>query len=334
MSADTQYAYAVSRIRAIERKMLDKGKLDRMIDARTPEEALKVLIEADYGFSVSDPGSVFEYEKLLKEENKKVYALLKEISPRPEMFDLFLQKIDYHNVKVLIKGEFSGSFDEGTLLDSGLIPPGKLKLMLKERKMAELPVIMRKAIDEAIDTFNRTSDPQVIDLILDKAAYTQMLETARASGSPFLNGLVEVMIDLANINAFLRVRSLKKSWDFLQRVLLTGGRIDRSVFVKNLQDTLENFINALRYTPYGTVCEEGIGSFQSTGSMTRFEKLTDDYITEYIKKGRYIALGLEPLVGYLVAKQTEIKNARIIMVGKINNISGEIIRERLREAYV
>jgi len=35
-----------------------------------------------------------------------------------------------------------------------------------------------------------------------------------------------------------------------------------------------------------------------------------------------------------MAKETEIKNARIIMVGKINNISNDVIRERLRESYV
>ena len=334
LSAGTQYAYAVSRIRVNEKKMLDKGKLDRMIDARTPEDALKVLIEAEYGFSAADPARVFEYEKLIKEENNKAIALLKEISPQPEMFDLFLQKIDYHNVKVLIKGEFSGNFHDDMMLDSGMIPPLKLKLLLKERKMAELPVKMRKAIDEAMDYFNRTSDPQMIDLILDKAAWSQMLETARASGNSFLTGLVEAMIDLANINAFLRVRNLKKPWDFLQKVLLDGGRIDSSLYAKNLQDTLEGFINALRYTPYSKACEEGIGNFLSTGSMTRFEKLADDYILEYVKKGRYIVLGLEPLVGYLVARQMEIKNAGIIMVGKINNISGDIIRERLRETYV
>lgn len=334
MSSDTQYAYAVSRIRAIEKKMLDNSKLDRMIDARTPEEALKVLLEADYGFSFSDTESVFEYEKLLKEESQKVYELLREISPEPEVFDLFLLKSDYHNVKVLLKGEFSGNLDESLLLDSGLLPLDNLKLMLKERKLASLPAIMGQAVEEAIDTYNRTSDPQVIDLILDKATYRQMLENVRASKSPFLGKLVEAMIDLANINAFLRVKGLNKSWDFLEKVLLVGGSIDHNLFFQNLQGSLEHFVSLLRYTPYTRVCEEGIENLESSNSLTSFEKLTDNYIMEYVKKTRYITLGLEPLVGYLIAKQTEIKNARIIMVGKINNISGEAIRERLREVYV
>lgn len=92
-------------------------------------------------------------------------------------------------------------------------------------------------------------------------------------------------------------------------------------------------MEALGRTPYQKVCQEGIASYLTTGSLTRFEKLSDDYIINYVKKKRYVVLGLEPLVGYFIAKQTEIRNAGIIMVGKINNISGETIRERLRETY-
>lgn len=69
--SDTQYAYSVSRIRAIERKLLDKGKLDRMVEAKSPEEALKVLLEAEYGNSMSETVSIYEYENLLSDEYKK-----------------------------------------------------------------------------------------------------------------------------------------------------------------------------------------------------------------------------------------------------------------------
>ena len=42
----------------------------------------------------------------------------------------------------------------------------------------------------------------------------------------------------------------------------------------------------------------------------------------------------EPLLAYIYAKETEIKVIRIIMVGKLNNIAEEVIRERLRDIYV
>lgn len=331
---DTQYAYSVSRIRAIERKLLDKGKLDRMVEAKTPEEALKVLQEADYGKSGSDSVNIFDYENLLRDENKKVYSLIKEIAPEPEIFDLFLISNDYHNIKVLLKSEFSQKSNDNLLVDSGSIPQGRLKTMLRDRDFTNMPVIMKNAIEECIEAYNKTSDPQVIDIILDKASYKQMKDTSQKSGSKFIRDLVTLFIDLANIKTFLRVKALNKTWDFLQKVLIPEGSIDIKFFVQNLENPLDSFVDALQFTSLGAFLQEGIESFKNTGTLTKFEKISDNLILNYVKKAKYISLGIEPLVGYLMAKEMEIKNARIVMVGKINNISNEVIKERLREAYV
>lgn len=334
VNKDTQYAYSVARIRAIENHLLNKVKIERMLEAKSPGEAFKVLVEADYGYSAGELTSPFEYEKLLAEENSKVYKLLKEIAPQPEAFDVFLMKNDYHNIKVLLKAEFLGHDVDELLIDAGTIPVSKMKLVIKERKLVELPAIMAHAVEECIDTYNRTGDSQIIDIILDKANYVQMMESAQKVNNPFLTDLVKILIDLNNIRTFLRVKALNKSFDFLQKVLLSGGGIRERLFVKWLDLSYEDLIAELSYTPYGTICDDGIRYYLNKGSLTRLEKLSDDYVINYIKRAKYISLGIEPLIGYLLAKENEIKIVRIIMVGKINNISNEIIRERLREAYV
>ncbi len=331
---DTQYAYSVSRIRAIERKLLDKGKLDRMVEAKSPEEALKVLLEADYGNPSSEAVNIYEYENLLGDEYKKVYRLLKEIAPEPDVFDLFLLTNDYHNIKVILKSEFSGQDDSSLLTESGSIPSGKMKEMIRDRNLSNIPSIMKSSIEECIETYNKTLDPQIIDIILDKANFKHMKETSLKSGNAFISDLVTLFIDLANTKVFLRVKKLQKSLEFLQKVLLPEGSINHKLFVDNLDTPLDSFVDAMRYNSLGTFVQEGIETFKASGSLTKFEKLSDNYIIAYVKKAKYVSLGIEPLVGYLMAKEMEIKNAKIVMVGKINNISNEVIRERLREAYV
>ena len=332
--SDTKYAYAVARIRAIETKLLDKSKIDRMIDAKSPEEALKVLTEAGYGDSNAKVSTVFEYERILKEENKKVYSLLKEIAPEPDIFDLFLIKNDYHNAKVILKAEFLNQDFDTLMSDTGSIPKEKLKVMIKERNMADIHTIMKKAIEESIDTFNRTGDPQVIDLILDKATFKQMKEMAKHSKVKFIMDLVDILIDTTNIKTYLRVKRMNKSWDFLEKALIPGGSIDVGIFIDKLESPLEGIVEALRYTAYGAFLEEAMENYKKTGTLTNFEKLWDDFVMEYVKKAKYISLGIEPLIGYLIAKENEIRLCRIIMVGKINGMSKDIIRERLREVYV
>ena len=71
-----------------------------------------------------------------------------------------------------------------------------------------------------------------------------------------------------------------------------------------------------------------------TSSFTKFEKDCDDYLMSYVKDAKYKSLTPEPIVGYILAKETEVKCVRIIMSCKLNDIDADTIKERVREAYV
>ncbi|RCX17483.1 V/A-type H+-transporting ATPase subunit C [Anaerobacterium chartisolvens] len=330
----TEYTYAVSRIRAIEKKLLNESRLGRMIDAKTPEDVLKLLEEADYGYSPLENPSARDYERLLAEEHKKLYELLKEIAPKSDVVMPFLYMNDFHNIKVILKAEFSGQENyRMLLLEPSAILVGKLEAMIGDRRLGDMPAIMRKAVEECIDVFNRTSDPQMIDIILDKAGFMQMREMAGQIQNSFLSKLIVILIDLANIKIFMRVRKMKKSWNFLQRVLIDGGSIDSKVFIQGIEAPMDFFAEAVRFSAYGRLVEDGMEYFNSSGSLIRLEMLSDNFVMSYIKRAKYTAFGPEPLIGYLFAKESEMKNVRIIMVGKINNIPNDIIRERLRSVY-
>jgi len=77
-----------------------------------------------------------------------------------------------------------------------------------------------------------------------------------------------------------------------------------------------------------------VREWQEKGAITRLEKLSDDFITEYLRQSKRMPFGLDPLVGYLYAKEIEVKNIRLILVGKINGLPVEDIRERLRNVYI
>ena len=79
---------------------------------------------------------------------------------------------------------------------------------------------------------------------------------------------------------------------------------------------------------------EGLEAFRRTGRLTEFEKIADNDIMRLHESSKSIVFGPEPIFSYLFAKETEIKVLRIIMVSKINKLSPEVIRERLRDLYV
>ena len=145
---------------------------------------------------------------------------------------------------------------------------------------------------------------------------------------------ISTQIDLINIKSLIRVKAMGYGRDFLKKVILTNGKLDYSFFNDIFDESMETLSDRLAFKDYGKVVEEGISNYIKTKSLTKFEKLSDDFIFELAKKGKYVAFGIEPLVGYLMAKENEAKIIRMIMVGKINEIPNELIRERLRDVYV
>ena len=57
-------------------------------------------------------------------------------------------------------------------------------------------------------------------------------------------------------------------------------------------------------------------------------------MTEMLKTQKYEAFSVGPLLGYLIARENEIKTVRIILTGKQNGFSDDAVRERIREMYV
>jgi V/A-type H+-transporting ATPase subunit C len=331
---DNKYLYAVTRTRTLETKLLDSSKIERMVDAKTAEDVIKVLGETEYANSVSEMKHSLDYETIISKEIENTYKYMREILPEPELVDIFLLKYDIHNLKVLLKSHLLNEENDFLLRDLGTIPVNKLKEMVKERDFRTLHPVISAGLEEIFTSFENSPDPQLIDIILDKAQYNAMYQLAQKSKNKFLQDFIQAQIDIINIRSFLRIKEAGLGRDYLAKVLLQKGKLDLDYFSKYMDESLDSFRDSLWSSDYYSVIEEGLESYATNKTLTKLEKLADDYIFSIAKKGKYIAFGIEPLVGYLMAKENEAKIIRIIMVGKMNNIPNEIIRERLRDVYV
>ncbi|MDS1002828.1 V-type ATP synthase subunit C [Clostridium sporogenes] len=328
------FTQVIPRIRVLETRLLDKVKIDRMIDSSSPLEALKVLEETEYSTFMSKVKKPEDYEILLSNELKRVYHLLYEISPVKSLVNMMSLKYDYHNIKVMIKGKILNKDFTDIIIPVGNVPVEKLKTFIDNEYYRDLNPIMRKAIEEVFEDFGTNKDPQKIDIILDKYMFEEMLLLNKEIGDKFLDKYLKILIDLTNIKTLLRVKKQNKDKNFFTSVIISGGFVDKDKLITLLNDTVENIPVKLSYTDYVEILRAGIDAYLKTGSINIFEKLSDNFIMEYMKKAKYITFGAEPIISYLYAKENEIKVIRIIMIGKLNNMKSEIIRERLRDIYV
>lgn len=328
------FTQVIPRLRVLETKLLDKSKIDRMIDSNSKEEALKVLQESEYSTLMSNIKRAEDYEVILSAELKRVYKMLYEMTPVNSIVDIMSIRYDYHNIKVLIKGKLLEKDFSNMIIPIGTVDINKLIYALDNEYYRDLNPIMRKAIEEALEDFNTSKDPQKIDIILDKYLFIHQLSLNKQIEDKFLDRYLRYLIDLTNIKTLLRVKKQDNTRDFLNGLIIEGGYVDRDKLNSLYNDSVENIPGKLAFTDYSEILKLGIEDYVKTGSINLFEKLSEDFIMNYMKKAKYITFGLEPLIAYIYAKENEIKLIRIIMVGKLNNIQSEVIRERLRENYV
>ena len=108
----------------------------------------------------------------------------------------------------------------------------------------------------------------------------------------------------------------------------------KKTFEELYSEDYEGISNRLKSTEYGNMLKESMEYYNKTDSFAALEKNIDNYLMTYMKKAKFFNLGPEPLVVYMYARETEIRNLRIILVGKLNKVSESLIRERLRDSYV
>ncbi|KAF0135114.1 MAG: V-type H+-transporting ATPase subunit C [Candidatus Saganbacteria bacterium] len=100
------------------------------------------------------------------------------------------------------------------------------------------------------------------------------------------------------------------------------------------QAEVEQALAKYRYYDCFKAVNKGLSHFQKTGSLSVFEREIDNYLMEIIKEAKYFVFGIEPLIGYAIAKEIEIKNLRFVLTAKLLQVPPEQIKERVRISYV
>ncbi len=326
---DTEYLYLSTKIRAMESRLLEGERMERMLEAATVEDAAKVLVEC--GYPEMPVVTVDTVDEVLAQAREQLFAEMSDLAPNEAMLDVFKVKYDYHNAKALLKSEAQGLDPDRLLVDTGRVHPAVLKEAVEKSEFRDIPKVMADAIIQAREVLGATRDPQRSDLILDKAYFREMEELAEKTGSEFLKGYVRMLVDAANLRSLVRVLRMERDADYLAEVLFPGGSISPARVLKAADgEDLETVYFA---TPFAAAAAAGQIAIEGDG-LTSFEKACDDAVNAYMQQAKYVAFGEQPLLGYVSAKDNEFTAVRIILTGRLADLPADVIRERLRNAYV
>lgn len=327
---DTDYLTLSTRVRAMETRLVTRERMERMLDARTDEEAVKILTECGYEElpALTNAG----LDDLLSKARAALYRELSTAAPDRRVVELFQMKYDYHNAKVLVKAAAIGADADRLLMEGGRWSPARLRDAFQRDSLGDFSEPFRQAVLRARETLNAGNDPQRADFVLDRAYFQEMADMAKAVGSLFLQGYVRLLIDAANLRSAVRAARIGKGPDFLRQVLLPGGNVDVSVLSSGRGADLAAVFRA---GPLGEAAAAGAAlTSPGSGELTAFERMCDDAVMHYLEGARLIPFGEQAVIGYLYARESEFTAIRTILSGRMAGLDSDTIRERLREAYV
>lgn len=317
------------RIRHAEKKLLTKQQLQRLADAKNLEDAIKLLNETSYSSELSKLDRPENYEQVLSEVLNKTYKEAMEISPDKSLVEILSCKYDYHNLKVLVKENIlKEKFDSMYCMLDGNEIEAFRELALKNDEG------LSKDFKECLDFFEITKDPQDIDIFIDKKYFEKVLSLAEEFKLEMITEYFKAMIDFINLRTFIRCRKQNQVKETLEKVLIKGGDIETDKILDMFYEDIEILPIKLKAYKIGRVLSKIVEEYKNTNSLNSFEKSMDGYLVEIVRKAKSIHYGAEVIFSFLFAKELEIKNLRLILVGKVNGLSADFIKERLREVYV
>lgn len=323
------YFYAGARLKALEQDLLTEAQVESLISAPTIDLAHQALQDTFIGSHLPNdskqPLQLLDITKALDQTIIDTKTLLQTIAPEPNLLDLFWTKYDFHNLRLIIRGQRSNLSDSE--IDNLSSPIGtftfaSLQKAYQEKKLALLDYYLYQA---ALASAN-FQDTSKVGIAVNMFYFEKIKHIANLNTYPFISEFVSLLIDLFNLQTSLRLVSLRPQNSL--GIFVSGGQ-----FRKEDLETVDNILANFSKLGNANVWKEAIELYQKQGHHTLIKKTADDYISQYLKEKSRLAFTPAALFSYFSAKKNNVQTLSIIIAGKHAGLPEKDIRLTLRQLY-
>jgi V/A-type H+-transporting ATPase subunit C len=248
----------------------------------------------------------------------------------------YLKRYDFWNLKTILRAKQTGMRQE-EIVDM-LLPVGSLKIdVLKKLAskssareiIAESGLVSMQAFRTALSNYDQTKDLSEIENLLD---YHYYLDSGDFADKIPLQGKLfkeffMYEFDIYNIKILFKKIFFKLDKNQVEKFMLPNGRFLRLSALKRFVaiDNLGNLLLALNKTPYGKIF-----SHVKTGDadpLLRYEILLDEFL---LRKSIFLLhqhpLSVDVVLGFMFAKDVEVKNLRTIIKSKSLELTEDYVK--------
>jgi len=336
-STYVKFVYPTAKFEAIGNPFIGEKELSRILDSKDLsgfKDSLNVL--KDYNV---DGENTYDLQRSLDDHFIQTIEMMRKDSSKKmdDFYDVYIGKLDIYLVKNELKNKLEGKKIEEVKVDEAILPSTRellQKLIDAEKK--DLPEILKdygfeKEVIDAISEENidfLTIDTAIDKHVLNRFKQVRVPHKCEQAKQKFVNS----MIDILNIKNVLRAKQLGYEEASCKKLFLGDGQEIASWKFEEISevDQVSQVISSLEGTSYYGVLKDAIEQYDKEGSVQVLENVLDGLFLKLVKDisvQNYINIG--PTIRFLVSKEFEIKNLKIIAKGVGENLSSDIIKSFL-----
>ena len=234
----------------------------------------------------------------------------------------------FHNLKTAIKEVCTEGNHEGVFYELERYGKEEILRIVRDKSFSDLPDYMRRIAAEAYEIMVSTRDGQRCDIIVDRGCLEAMDKEGKKLKDEMLRSYVASQVAVADVRIAVRAAKTGKSLAFLREALASCRAFSKEALASAAARGEEALYAYLQEHGYG----EAVEAIQESPSA--FERWCDNSLMELIMPQKRKSFSVGPIVAYYLARENEIRMARIILTAKANGFSDDVIRERVRKMYV
>ena len=338
---NSPYTYVKTMV--MKSLLFEKPEYHRMLKMSFAEIA-KLLQESQYRKEINVLGVEHEGADLLELALNlnlgNTFKKLHQISPSVlgEVIERYAARNDFEDMKTILRGKSSGS-DQSEIIRmltcAGILKKQVLLDLTKKETVDQIlkdnPLVPYNKFKKALKIYQAKKDLTEIEHVLDQQYYAGLLQLGKQmsdQGKYFLE-FIEKEIQLMNLLAILRA---KVAHENAENILISTGKPLKDMRIESLSkiSSLNDVIKKLSASKHFPIMKEGIQKLEENGTGTQLENaLRKQLLNSSMLLLHQHPISVDVILGYMLAKDVEVRNLRIIVKGKQLGISEQNIEEQL-----
>ena len=333
----SNYASIVGRIRVLETKFIKESDIERMVGAKSLKDAFLRMRELDTMRDIKDDCSEYNFNYIINKFLEREKDFIKKGNPVKGSLKFIWYEYDAHNMKVLLKARLKKldkkEYSSALYYNMGNIDVSDMEdFVLNDKKLPiGSPEQFHSYKERVLRYYDDLKNIQIVDFMIDRMYLKLALDIASKTKSNLIINFIKHRIDLTNVRTFLRGQSLMEDVDLISRAFIMGGFIPYSIFETYFSKPTLEFINSVSGKEYSDLLSIGYKSYKEENSYVLLEKLIDEYLLSLLHETKYYLFGPEILFAYYWVQRNSAQMLKLVLLGKLNNLSNDAILKRLRK---